>query len=123
MDRERRIIGLVIAALLVVLLAALIASILWNWPDSTNDMSANGFPLWLLGLFFVFIFFGIIVRLIFWVIFGAQYGRRYWSYDWSGPRGASAEDILDQRYAKGEIPREQYIQMKDDLYRDRRKVG
>jgi putative membrane protein len=27
----------------------------------------------------------------------------------------SAEDILDERYAKGELTREQYVQMKDDI--------
>jgi uncharacterized membrane protein len=27
----------------------------------------------------------------------------------------SAEDILDDRYAKGELAREQYIQMKEDI--------
>jgi putative membrane protein len=27
----------------------------------------------------------------------------------------SAEDILDERYAKGDLPREQYVQMKEDI--------
>jgi putative membrane protein len=27
----------------------------------------------------------------------------------------SAEDLLNERYAKGELTREQYMQMKDDL--------
>jgi putative membrane protein len=27
----------------------------------------------------------------------------------------SAEDILDERYAKGELTREQYMQMKEDI--------
>jgi putative membrane protein len=33
----------------------------------------------------------------------------------SGPSGKSAEDILAERYAKGELTRVQYMQMKDDL--------
>ncbi len=31
------------------------------------------------------------------------------------PTIRSAEDILDERYAKGELTREQYMQMKEDL--------
>jgi putative membrane protein len=121
-DGHRRIIGPIIAVLVVILLAVVIVGLLWNWPNGSYAMNTNGFPYWLFGLFIVFIFFGIIVRLIFWAIFGPPYRRRYWSYDWSGPHGAAAEDILDQRYARGEITREQYVQMKDDLNRNRRKV-
>jgi putative membrane protein len=29
--------------------------------------------------------------------------------------GKSAENILDDRYAKGELTREQYVQMKEDI--------
>jgi putative membrane protein len=119
MDRQRRIIGTVIAVLLVILLVTIIVGLLWNWPASNNYQNTNGFPYWLFGLFFVFVFFGIVVRLVMWVVFGGRYRRRYWGYDWYASYGGSAEDILDQRYAKGEITREQYVQMKDDLYKGR----
>ena len=33
----------------------------------------------------------------------------------SRPAIRSAEDILAERYAKGELTREQYVQMKEDL--------
>ncbi len=33
----------------------------------------------------------------------------------SRPINRTAEDILAERYAKGEITREQYVQMKEDL--------
>jgi uncharacterized membrane protein len=33
----------------------------------------------------------------------------------SGPVMRSAEDILSEMYAKGELMREQYMQMKEDL--------
>jgi putative membrane protein len=33
----------------------------------------------------------------------------------SRPAIRSAEDILSERYAKGELTREQYMQMKEDL--------
>jgi putative membrane protein len=123
MDRQRRVIGTVIAVLLIILLVTIIVGLLWNWPDNSNFQDTNGFPYWLFGLFFVFIFFGIIVRLVMWAIFGGRYRRQYWGYDWYGSYGGSAEDILDQRYAKGEITREQYVQMKDDLYKGRKEKG
>jgi putative membrane protein len=63
-----------------------------------------GFFLFLIGIFFVF-------RFAFW---GWGWGRGYyrgsWRYD-----GADALEILGRRYARGEISKEQYEQMKSDL--------
>ena len=36
------------------------------------------------------------------------------------PRGETAQEILDRRYASGEISKEQYEQMKQDMRPDRR---
>lgn len=62
------------------------------------------------------------MMLIFWalVVVGAIYAIRAWSgppRGWSGPPGESAIEILDRRYARGEITREQYQQMREDVMR------
>ncbi len=61
-----------------------------------------------------------IMMVVFWalVIGGAVYafsamGRS--GRGWGGPSEGSALDILDRRYARGEITREQYDQMRHDL--------
>jgi len=33
-------------------------------------------------------------------------------------RGSGARDILDERYARGEVTREEYAQLKADIARD-----
>jgi putative membrane protein len=121
MDRRRSVIGTVIAILIVIVLVIVIVSLLWNWPNGTFQEPGR-FPYWFFGLFLFLIFFGLIVRLIFWALLGPRYRWRYWDYGRYGGYGGSAEEILDQRYAKGEITREQYLQMKDDLYKRQSKV-
>jgi putative membrane protein len=69
------------------------------------------FPFGLLfGLFFIFIVFGAL-RWVFWG-WGGGYRRRYWRY------GDQSYYILRERYARGEITKEQYEQMMQDLQKD-----
>ena len=60
----------------------------------------------------VFLFF-FAIRWFFWGAFG--WGR--WGYHYGGY--GSALEILGQRYARGEITKEQYDQMRNDLEQNR----
>ncbi|MGC8562133.1 MAG: SHOCT domain-containing protein [Thermoplasmata archaeon] len=68
----------------------------------------------LIGLFFLLVFIWVIVwfaRSIGWISRASRYSDhnwRWWDHD-------DALEILRERYAKGEITREQYEQMVDDL--------
>ena len=60
------------------------------------------------GIFFLFIVLFFVSRLLFWPM-GWGWRRRYW-YGYG-----DANEILRQRYARGEITKDQYEQMKRDL--------
>ena len=70
-----------------------------------------GFGWWFFpfGFFFFIIFAFFIFRLVFWGWGGWGWRRRYW-YGYG-----DAHEILRQRYARGEITKEQFDQMKRDL--------
>jgi putative membrane protein len=120
---SRRTIGAVIGILVIALLVVLLFSFLFYPPTLVNDGGPDHFPFWILGFLFVFIIVGFIIRVIFWALLGYP-PRRYRWYGWDAGygaprRGRNAEDILDERYARGEITREQYQQMMEDLKRGR----
>lgn len=62
------------------------------------------------GFFFIFFIIFLVSRVIFWP----------WGWGWGGRRGyysryGDAHEILRQRYARGEITKEQYDQMMRDI--------
>jgi uncharacterized membrane protein len=76
---------------------------------------------WPFAFWFFGPFHGLFSLLILILIFSLIFRRRYYywhPYWWhSGQPGsrADARSILEERYAKGEIKREEYLQMKQDL--------
>lgn len=70
------------------------------------------------GWIFMLIFWGLIIWAIFALIRGATgngFGYRGRHWDEHGRRGNDALDILKERYAKGEISKEEFEKMKKDL--------
>ena len=120
---------MIIGALIILLLGVfLIEIILYPFNFSQNDGSFYS-PWWILGFIFILLVVGFIFRILFWTFIGYdRSGRdfnryrnwhgRYWEYPERG-----AEHILDERYAKGEINREQYQQMQDDIRRGKQQQG
>jgi uncharacterized membrane protein len=110
------VIGLVLAAV-----AALILFILL-YPGSFGFAPASYSPRYgLFGgvfvLFFILIVVFFIVRVAFWSTRASRYGRRYGS-DPSGGYGPNRPAMVARmRYARGEITREQYDQIMQDLGR------
>ncbi|MDG7014120.1 MAG: SHOCT domain-containing protein [Nitrososphaerota archaeon] len=66
-----------------------------------------------LGLVFFVIFVVIIFRLVFWGFGGWGWRRGYWYSN--AYRHGDAREILRQRYARGEITKDQFDQMMKDL--------
>jgi len=64
-----------------------------------------GFSIWMM-----------IAMAVFWLVFLAGIVLLIvWAANRSRPAGGSALDVLNRRYAQGEISREQYEQMKRDI--------
>ncbi len=97
------------------LLSTVIFGQVVNW---SNGQAPNDFSGLIIGLILVLVFVAILVRLSYGVVYGPlprrHHGRRYLDEPWGG----DAEDILDKRYAYGEITQEQYMRMKGDLERN-----
>ena len=81
---------------------------MWHWGWGWGH-AAYGFPLWWLGAGFRLIFLAAVVT-------GAVYLVRVFTRPgWRGRHEESALDILENRYARGEITKEQFEEMKRDL--------
>lgn len=107
--------GLIISLLVLLFLMVLFGPLtIWEY-NSGGTIIAIGFPL---ILPFVFV----LILLIF-SLRGEKKGRWggfppfVWCYTYGDEEDAF--EILDERYARGEISREQYLQMSEDLRRRR----
>jgi len=63
-------------------------------------------------MFFMMFFWVLLIAAIVWMIFRATSGR--WDRG-SAPPPEGAEEILEARYARGEIDQESFLRMRDDL--------
>jgi len=107
--------ALVIVVIAVIAFLAVIAFHAYTSGPMPYYYGYPGFGWWFfpLGLFFGLLFLFFIFRVLFWGWgWGGGWGwrRRYW-YGYYG----DASEVLRQRYARGEITKEQFDQMKRDL--------
>ncbi len=114
-----RALGLAISALVIAIFAIILILVFIGSTDSGLMMGTRYFPFWVFGIIITILIVMFIVRIIVWVGFGYppyRYSRLYWQ---GGPLQGEqgSEQILDSRYARGEITREQYLQMQEDLRR------
>ena len=78
-------------------------------------MSGMGFGFGIFGLIFMVLFWGGLIALAVWLVRGLFGSSHQQSPASPAGSGLSAAGILDERYARGEITREQYELMKSDL--------
>ncbi len=112
--RTRRLIGFGVLALLAVFVTAMIVFMFVVGPRVAPTGPYMFFPFgfgWIGGFFLIFLFFG----LFRWFLFpwGWHYGYRY-GYG-NGRYRDESYSILRERYARGEITKDQYDQMMRDL--------
>lgn len=71
--------------------------------------------MWGGGMWFGWIFWLVIIGLIVWLLINQSNRSRNQNQDQMNPHLESPLDILKKRYAKGEITKEQFEEMKKDL--------
>jgi putative membrane protein len=77
-------------------------------------MMGMGLGFGLFGLLFMILFWVGLIALAVWLV-GTLFGRNGRRVPSSGDHELNAREILDRRYARGELTREQYDLMKQDL--------
>ena len=77
-------------------------------------MTGLGMGFGFFGVFFMLLFWGGLIALAVWLVW-AMFNRTPQSAHFLASEGATAQQILDTRYARGEITKDQYELMKLDL--------
>jgi putative membrane protein len=68
-----------------------------------------------IGIIFMVLFWGALILGAVWLVKNLFNVKQSNFAGLAAPRGSSAREILDQRYAQGEISREEYETIKQDL--------
>jgi putative membrane protein len=116
LHRRRGLIGWMIAGVVILALLAFVVAPILIFAFFVHSVVVTGpyygFPFFFpLGFFLFLIVAFVAFRLIFWGWgwgWRGGYGRGGWGY-------GNAKEILRRRYARGEITKEQFDQMKKDL--------
>lgn len=77
-------------------------------------MHGGGLAGWLVGLLGLLLFVALIVGVIILIVWAVRQGQRSQSTGKS-PEQPTPESILKARYARGEITRDEYLSILDDL--------
>jgi putative membrane protein len=81
---------------------------MWWW----HPMLGLGIGFWVFWLLFRSLFWVLLIVFVVWMISRASGATPSWPRP---PHRSNGLDILEQRYARGEIPREEYLQKKKDI--------
>ena len=115
MSRSRSVVGMTIAILVIILLAFAVISMIENWSSSRGPFDITGL---IASLLVAILLIVLIVRLAFGVVNGPSRRRHDRRRNRGRPLDGDTEEVLDRRYVNGEITREQYHQMKEDIQGD-----
>lgn len=110
-------VGIAIIGLLLIIGIGLVVAIFTNYGSNWGHTPGFGFVPFHFGFFGVLFFIIIIIlisRLLFWSNRCRFSSRDYYGYSSKD----SAIKILNDRYAKGEITKNDYTRMKQDIYDD-----
>ena len=77
-------------------------------------MTGFGMGFGIIGLFFMIIFWGALIALAVWLV-RSIFPNKAQSPSSPPGKDSNAHEILDERYARGEITRDQYELMKQDI--------
>ena len=86
-----------------------------GWAMHPGILGGHGMGL-LGGLIGLLLFAGFVIAMVlvvFWIVRQSRSDKPVASQEFAGSRPAL--DILDERYARGELSREEYLQARDDL--------
>jgi len=110
------VIGVVLAAVAALILLALVYPTAFGVAAPSSPYRFGVFG-GLLFFFFILVIVFFIVRVAFWSSRVSRYGRRYRQYPPGGYGPNRPAMVARMRYARGEITREQYEQILQDLGR------